>query len=65
VTRRARFVVYQDRAGEWRWRLLAANNRIVADSGEGYTRMRDCERAIAAALRATKQIAADLREGKR
>jgi len=53
VSRRARFVVYQDRAGEWRWRLLAANNRIVATSGEGYTRMRDCERAITGALRAT------------
>lgn len=29
--------VYRDRAGEWRWRIKAANGRIVADSGEGYT----------------------------
>lgn len=32
-----RFRIYQDNAGGWRWRLLAANNYIVADSGESYT----------------------------
>ena len=37
--------IYQDAGGEWRWRLVAANGRIVADSGEGYTRPRDAERA--------------------
>lgn len=30
--------VYFDAAGEWRWRITARNGRIVADSGEGYTR---------------------------
>jgi len=40
------FRVFRDNAGEWRWRLVAANGRIVADSGEGYTRRRDVERAI-------------------
>ena len=28
--------VYQDEHGEWRWRALAGNNKVVADSGEGY-----------------------------
>lgn len=28
--------VYQDNAGEWRWRRKAGNGEIVADSGEGY-----------------------------
>jgi len=28
--------VYQDEAGEYRWRRIAPNNRIIADSGEGY-----------------------------
>ena len=28
---------YQDNKGEWRWRLKAANGRILADSGEGYS----------------------------
>jgi uncharacterized protein YegP (UPF0339 family) len=32
-----RFDVYEDRAGQYRWRLVASNGRIVADSGEGYT----------------------------
>jgi uncharacterized protein YegP (UPF0339 family) len=31
-----RFQIYQDRAGEYRWQLVAANNEIVAWS-EGYS----------------------------
>ena len=31
-----RFEIYEDQAGEYRWRLVAANNQIVAWS-EGYT----------------------------
>lgn len=27
---------YEDVRGEWRWRLVAANGRIMADSSEGY-----------------------------
>lgn len=42
----ARFSVYRDDGGLWRWRLLAANNRIIADSGEGYSRQRDARRAV-------------------
>lgn len=30
-----RFEIYLDRAGEYRWRLVAGNNEIVATS-EGY-----------------------------
>ena len=37
--------VYQDAAGEWRWRLVAANGAILADSAEGYTREADAVRA--------------------
>ena len=43
-----RFKVYQDEAGQWRWRLLAANNRTIADSAESYTRKRDADRAVKA-----------------
>lgn len=28
--------VYRDVSGEWRWRRIAANHRIIATSGEGY-----------------------------
>jgi uncharacterized protein YegP (UPF0339 family) len=38
------FTVYEAKDG-WRWRLITANNRIVAESGEAYTRMRDAQRA--------------------
>lgn len=37
--------VYQDRAGEWRWRRIAPNGETIADSGEGYTTEHDAERA--------------------
>lgn len=42
-----RYVVYQDQQRYWRWRLLAANNRIIADSGESYFNKQDCVNAIA------------------
>jgi len=33
----AKFVIYKDRLGEYRWRLKSAKGQIIADSGEGYT----------------------------
>jgi uncharacterized protein YegP (UPF0339 family) len=32
----ATFELYEDEAGEYRWRARSSNGRIVADSGEGY-----------------------------
>ena len=40
------YVTYKDSAGHWRWRLRAANNRIIADSGESYSNRTDCLAAI-------------------
>jgi uncharacterized protein YegP (UPF0339 family) len=37
------FVIYKDTKGEWRWQLLAANNKIIADSAEGYVNKADCK----------------------
>lgn len=34
---------YRDKHGEWRWKVVARNNRIIADSGEGYKNKADCE----------------------
>lgn len=31
-----RVEVYQDVSGDWRWHAKAGNNKIVAESGEGY-----------------------------
>ncbi len=38
--------VFQDKAGEWRWNVRAANGRIIADSGEGYKRRHAAEKAV-------------------
>jgi len=38
--------IYQDKQGYWRWYLQAANNRKIADSGEGYHNRQDCLAAI-------------------
>lgn len=49
----ARFRVYLAADG-WRWRLVAGNGRILADSGESYSRERDVYRALAAVLEACR-----------
>ena len=38
--------LYQGRDGLWRWRFRAGNGEIIADSGEGYTGKRACNRAV-------------------
>ena len=43
-----KFEVYEDRAGEYRWRLKAGNGQVVA-SGEGYD-------TKAAAIRRTQAV---------
>lgn len=42
----SKFVVYQDRSNQWRWRFLAANGKIIADSAEAYWNKADCKSAI-------------------
>lgn len=34
--------IYQDRAGEWRWRRTAPNGEIVGASTEGYKNRSGC-----------------------
>ena len=40
------FFIYKDSAYEWRWRLRARNNEIIAVSSEGYVNKSDCMHAI-------------------
>ncbi len=47
------FHIFQDRAGEWRWTLIAGNGEAVATS-EGYTTKYSAERSAAR----VKEIAA-------
>ena len=32
----AKFEVYKDAKGEFRWKLVASNGQTIANSGEGY-----------------------------
>jgi uncharacterized protein YegP (UPF0339 family) len=40
MTAKATFVVYEDAAGEWRWRLVHDNGNVIADGGQGYASKR-------------------------
>ena len=40
------FETYKDDAGEFRWRLLSKNGRILADSAEGYKRRNGVTKAL-------------------
>lgn len=51
MSEKSYFDRYIDRKGEWRWRLETANNRIIADSGEGYSSLDAVDRAIATVKR--------------
>ncbi len=33
----AKFRLYMDKKGEYRWKLVHENGNIIADSGEGYS----------------------------
>jgi uncharacterized protein len=37
------FILYTDAKSEWRWRLYAANSKVIADSAEGYKNKQDCK----------------------
>lgn len=49
--RTSRFEVYEDRADEWRWRLVHWNGNIIADSGEGYASRSNAKRAVRGVMR--------------
>ena len=40
------FKLYKDTSGHWRWTLYAANNKKIADSGEGYNDKADAQHGI-------------------
>ncbi|WP_369335327.1 HVO_2922 family protein [Halostella sp. PRR32] len=43
---KARFQLFRDRAGDWRWRLRHDNGNIIADSGEGYSSKQKAEQGL-------------------
>jgi len=40
---RDKWEFYLDKSGDWRWRRVATNGRIVGASSEGYKTLTDCE----------------------
>ena len=42
----AMFELYEDKAGEFRWRLRHENGQIIADSAEGYTTKANAKNGI-------------------
>ena len=60
--RTSRFEVYEDRGGEWRWRLVHWNGNIVADSGEGYTSRSNAKRAARGVMRSAPTASIEDRE---
>ncbi len=42
-----KFQIFRTRALQWRWRLRAANNKIIANSGEAYWNKKDCLACVA------------------
>ena len=61
----AGFEVYQDAAGEYRWRLVAANGQIIAAAGEGYTTRSDARRAVETVRETATATTVDGTEGRR
>jgi uncharacterized protein YegP (UPF0339 family) len=42
----ATFELYEDSAGEYRWRLVHDNGNIIADGGEGYASKQKARQGI-------------------
>jgi len=57
-----RFEIFKDRKGEWRWRLIARNGRIVADGAEGYASKRNALRAVKTVARGARIARIDVLE---
>lgn len=46
-----KFQIYKDKSGQFRWRLKAGNNEVIA-VGEAYTSKQGCQKGIDAVKRA-------------
>jgi len=42
----ATFEIFQDDAGEYRWRLVHDNGNIIADGGQGYSSRQKCKQGL-------------------
>lgn len=44
--RKPKVEIYRDALDRWRWRWLAKNGQVQADSGQSYADKRDCTRGL-------------------
>jgi uncharacterized protein YegP (UPF0339 family) len=51
--------LYKDKHGDWRWRTIAANGKVTADSGEGYKRRAGAIKGAVATAHAILRLMAD------
>lgn len=58
----AKYEVFEDRRGEYRWRLVAANGEVVSQS-EAYSRKADAERGLEDAKEASAEADLEAKEG--
>jgi uncharacterized protein len=42
MDKKFRAEIFEDENGDWRWRLISSNGRIVEDSSEGYKNKSEC-----------------------
>jgi uncharacterized protein len=42
----AKFELFKDKRGEFRWRFISSNGKIIAMSSESYKAKADCQRGI-------------------
>lgn len=42
----AKFEVYKDTKGDFRWRMKAGNGEVIADSNEGYKSKESCMHGV-------------------
>lgn len=54
--------IYKDASGEWRWKYVRSNGRIMADSGEGYKNRVDCVEAAEFVFRARDEFTIEFKE---
>ena len=47
----AKFVLYKDARGEFRWKLVASNGETIVDSAEGYKQKDSAKKGITSVKR--------------
>ena len=47
--------LYEDKGGEWRWRMKARNGRTVATGGEGFSSKGACSESVMKVIRGIRE----------